>query len=123
MLLSLESRHIADTVESRRSLLASIQRVFNTEAFLWGHTDAATSAVLAPDGRIVLSGGWDNRLLIWSTATHQLLGQPIQAPRSLGGIAVSPDGARLATAGDGVVVIWDEANRQRVREFRSCTVL
>jgi hypothetical protein len=38
MLLSIESRRIADTVESKRSLLTAIQRLPNAEAFLWGHT-------------------------------------------------------------------------------------
>ena len=119
MLLSLESRQIADTVESRRSLLTSIQRVPNTEAFLWGHTNSVTRAVFTPDGRNVLSAGWDDHVLIWSTATHQLVGQPIEVPKSLAGLALSPDGARFATASDGVVVIWDAVSRQRVREFRN----
>jgi WD40 repeat protein len=119
MLLSLEARLKADTVESRRSLLASIQRVPNAEAFLWGHTDAATSAVFSPDGRTVLSAGWDDRLLIWSTATHQLLGQPIEAPKGLVGVAFSPDGARFAAAAKGTIVIWDTVSRQRVHELHN----
>lgn len=119
MLLSLEARRIADTVESRRSLLTSIQRVPNAAAFLWGHTDAVTSAVFSPDGRTVLSAAWDNRLLMWSATTHQLLGQPIEAPKGLVGVAFSPDGARFATAASGRVVIWDTQSRQQVREFQS----
>src|SRR6185437_16213176 len=55
LLLSMEARRIADTVESRRSLLTALQRVPHAEAFLWGHTDAVTRAVFSPDGQTVLS--------------------------------------------------------------------
>ena len=50
LLLSIESRRIADTVESRRSLLTALQHVPHVEGFLWGHTDAVTRAVFSPDG-------------------------------------------------------------------------
>jgi len=46
MLLSIESGRIADTVESKRSLLTAIQRVANAEAFLWGHTNAVDESRL-----------------------------------------------------------------------------
>ena len=52
LLLSIESGRIADTVESKRSLLTAIQRVPKAETFLWGHTDAVTKAVFSPDGHI-----------------------------------------------------------------------
>ena len=116
MLLSIESRRVADTVESKRALLASIQRVPNADAFLWGHTDAVTKAVFSPDGQSVFSAGWDNRIVLWNTATHQLIGQPILAPKGLVGIAFSPDGSRFATASSGSIVIWDTMSRQPVGE-------
>ena len=63
---SLESRRIADTVESKRALLAAIQGMPHAEAFLWGHTDSVTKAVFSPDGQTILSAGWDNRIVLWS---------------------------------------------------------
>jgi hypothetical protein len=93
MLLSIESRRISDTVESRRSLLTAIQRLPNAEAFLWGHTDAVTKAVLSPDGQTVLSAGWDNRIVLWNAASHQPIGQPILSPKGLVGVAFNPDGS------------------------------
>jgi WD40 repeat protein len=114
MLLSIESRRIADTVESRRSLLASIQRVPNAEAFLWGHADAVTRAVFSPDGQTILSAGWDDRLILWSAASHQLMGQPIAAPKGLVGVAFNPDGTRFASATRGAIVIWDTKSREPV---------
>ena len=114
LLLSIESRRTADTVESRRSLLTAIQRLPNAEAFLWGHTDAVTKAVLSPDGQTVLSAGWDNRIVLWNAVTHQPIGDPILCPGGLVGTAFSPDGAQFASASSGSIVLWDTKSRQPV---------
>jgi WD40 repeat protein len=116
MLLSIESRRIADTVASRRALLAAIQRVPNAETFLWGHTDSVTRAVFGPDGQTVLSAGWDDRIVVWSVATRQPLGQPIHALKNLVSVAFNPDGSRFASASSGSIVIWDTSSRQPVGE-------
>ena len=114
MLLSIESRRISDTVESRRSLLTAIQRLPNAEAFLWGHTDAVTKAVLSPDGQTVLSAGWDNRIVLWNAASHQPIGQPILSPKGLVGVAFNPDGSQFASASSGSITIWDTKSRQPI---------
>ena len=116
MLLSIESRRIADTVESRRSLLTVIQRVPHAESFLWGHADAVTKAVFSPDGRSVLSAGWDDRILLWNVATHQPIGSPIATPKGLVSVAFNPDGSRFASASNGSVVIYDTQSHQPVGE-------
>ena len=114
LLLSIESRRIADTVESRRALLTTIQRLPNVEAFLWGHTDAVTKAVFGPDGQTILSTGWDDRIIFWNAATHQPIGQPVAAPRNLVSVAFNADGSRFASASSGSVVIWDTKTRKPV---------
>jgi WD40 repeat protein len=114
LLLSLESRRIADTVESKRSLLTTIQRVHNAEAFLWGHTDTVTKAVFSPDGETVLSAGWDDRIVLWSTATHEPIGQPIISPKGLVSVAFSPSGSRFASTAGESVVIWDTQSQKPV---------
>ena len=116
LLLSIESRRIADTVESRRSLLTALQRLPNSEAFLWGHSDAVTKAVLSPDGQTVLSAGWDNRIVFWSAATHQPIGQPISCPEGLVGVAFSPNGSQFASASSGSIVLWDAKSRRPIGE-------
>lgn len=116
MLLSIESRRIANTVESKRALLTTIQRADNAEAFLWGHTDAVTKAVFSPDGQTILSAGWDNRIILWSASTHQPIGQPIASPKGLVSVAFNADGSRFASTASGLVVIWDTKSRQPVGE-------
>jgi WD40 repeat protein len=111
LLLSIESGRIVDTVESKRSLLAAIQRAPHAEAFLWGHSDAVTSAAFSPDGQSVLSAGWDNQLILWNAATYRQIGPAIKAPKDLVGVAFSPDGAKFAASAGGVVTLWDTASR------------
>ena len=112
LLLSIESRRIADTVESRRAQLTAIQRVPNGEGYLWGHTDAVTEAVFSPDGKTILSAGWDNRIVMWNAATHQPIGPPIAGPKGLVSVAFSPDGSHFAAAGGGSIMLWNTATRQ-----------
>ena len=112
LLLSLESRRVADTVESKRALLTAIQRVPHADSFLWGHTDAVTQAVFSPDGQTVLSAGWDDRIILWSVSTRQPIGQPIAGPKGLVSVAFNPDGSRFASAGSGSIVIWDTSSHQ-----------
>jgi WD40 repeat protein len=112
LLLSMESRRIVDTVESRRALLGTIQQLPHAEAFLWGHTDAVTRAVFSPDGKTVLSAGWDNRIIEWNAASHQLLGEPIDSAKDLVGVAFNADGSRFASSATGAVVIWDAGTRR-----------
>ena len=114
LLLSLESRRIADTVESRRSLLTALQRLPHAETFLWGHTDAVTRAIFSPDGRTVLSAGWDDRVILWSVSTRQMIGHPMAGPKSLVSVAFNPDGSRFASAGNKSIVMWDTSSEQPV---------
>jgi WD40 repeat protein len=116
LLLSLEARRIADTVESRRSLLAALQSVSQVAGFLFGHTDEVTQAVFSPDGQTILSVGWDDRVVLWSVSTHGAMGPPIAAPKGAVSVAFSPDGSRFAAAGNGLIVICDTGSRQPVGE-------
>jgi WD40 repeat protein len=115
LLLSIESRRIAYTVESRRSLLATIQRLPNVEAFLWGHSDAVSKAVFSPDGKTVMSAGWDDRIVFWSAATHRPIGLPVNAGKGLVSVAFNSDGSQFASSSDGSVVVWDTASRKPAR--------
>lgn len=107
LLLSMESRRITDTVESRRSLLTALQFVPHAEAFLWGHTDAVTKAVFSPDGQTVLSAGWDNSIIQWKVSTREPVGKPIAALKGLVSVAFNRDGSRFASAASASIAIWN----------------
>lgn len=76
------------------------------------HQDHGRSIVFSPDGRLVASAADD--ILLWDAATHQKIAR-FEHPAIVWSVAFSPDGRWLASAhGDGAVLVWDVAERQRV---------
>jgi WD40 repeat protein len=74
---------------------------------LRGHSGVIMSIVYSPDGRLLLSGGYDQQMLVWDTDDGRLLyAFPDRVSMTIS-IAFHPDGELLATADDDVVVrLW-----------------
>jgi WD40 repeat protein len=75
--------------------------------------------VLSPDGKrfaFAHVDGPDARATVLDTTTGQVLHTLESQSRSLGQIAFSPDGGRIATAGDKTVKIWNVETGQEIRE-------
>jgi WD40 repeat protein/serine/threonine protein kinase len=73
-----------------------------------GHTGAVQCVAYAPDGKHVLSGGWDNTLRLWDVAT----GKEVMCFKGHSGwvmsVAFSPKGDQaLSASTDGTVRLWD----------------
>jgi WD40 repeat protein len=74
---------------------------------LRGHTDVILSIAYSPDGRLLLSGGFDQQVLVWSTHNgHLLYAFPNRVTKTIS-IAFHPSGELLATADDDFAVrLW-----------------
>jgi len=88
-------------------------RVYDTKsrqelATLNGHKGRVCALAFAPDGRTLLSAGWDKRVTMWDVAAgreRHTYAWPIGRPRA---VTFSSDGLLAAAAGDaGTVVVWD----------------
>ena len=79
------------------------------------HQDHGRSIAFSPDGRLVASAADD--ILLWDAATHQKIAR-FEHPAIVWSVAFSPDGRWLvSTHGDGAILVWDVAERQRVADF------
>jgi WD40 repeat protein len=73
-----------------------------------GHDDSLLCVALSPDGKLVVSAGWDGTIWIWDPIT----GKPVRALRghkgSILGLAFSRDGKWLVSGSeDRTARLWD----------------
>jgi len=91
-----------------------------------GHSGAVLGMAFSPDGTILATSSRDRRVLLWDTASGELL-RPIR-PRSkdVYAVAFSPDGRTLATTSDlpdaednsGQIRFWDPLTGEPRGELR-----
>jgi WD40 repeat protein len=85
---------------------------------LTGHEDWVTAVAVAPDGRRVLSGGYDGTLRVWDLHAGQLLRTIAGHETSVNAVAVTPDGRQaLSASHDRTLKLWDLETGQLVRSF------
>ena len=98
-----------------------------------GHAGPIFAVTFSPDGRLAYSAGggeerdgsqdWDNFAIhVWDLKTRREAGRLKGHKGTVWGIAVSPDGRRLLTAGaDKDVILWNLKGRDVIRHFKGHT--
>lgn len=89
----------------------------NTEAepvTLRGHGDRLSAVVFRPDGKRVVSAGWDKTLKIWDATTGKEERTLTGHTDAVLGVAFSSDGRRIASGSwDHTVKVWDAARGRK----------
>lgn len=74
-----------------------------------GYKDRCGVVTMSADGRIGVSGAYDNdALFVWNLETGEILGSLRGHTDDVTGLALSPDGRHAVSAGhDGRLIVWD----------------
>ena len=87
-----------------------------------GHFDALYSVALSPDGKLLATGSYDQKIKLWDTATGEEVRTLTGHNGAVYGLAFRPDGKVLASAsGDRTVKLWEVATGKRLDTFSQPT--
>jgi len=72
-----------------------------------GHRLGTSSVVFTPDGKRIISGGYDAAVKIWDMSTGNELMMLLGHKGSVNAVAVSPDGKRIVSGSYHSAKVWD----------------
>ena len=85
---------------------------------LSGHSSWVVSIALSSDGRTLISGGLDDRIILWDVTTGERLGILIGHSKPINSLATSPDGKTLISCSDDdTIKIWQLPNGAMLRSL------
>jgi serine/threonine protein kinase/tetratricopeptide (TPR) repeat protein len=87
---------------------------------LRGHTSLVSTAVFSPDGKRVLSAGFDGAARLWDVETARVIHRIPCNPDGVWQVAISPDGTQALAAGgtDHTMYLWDLKTGRVLHRFK-----
>jgi WD40 repeat protein len=84
-----------------------------------GHSDNITAVAFSPDGKLALSGSWDNTLKLWDVSNGREIRTFKGHAWTVNAVAFSPDG-KLALSGseDKTLKLWQVSTGREIRTFK-----
>lgn len=84
---------------------------------LKGHQNAVNGVLFSPDGRTLYTGSADGTVKVWDWEAEKPRLADLRHGQRVHRMALSRDGSRLATVGEGNVRVWDTATGKQVQEL------
>lgn len=86
---------------------------------LGGHSRAVLSVCFSPDGSLLASGSFDERVRVWEVASGRMLCELEGHTGPVWSVCYSPDGARVVSGSDDHSLrLWDIAGARSLRTFQ-----
>lgn len=77
------------------------------------HPQWVNNVAFMPDGKTLISSGWEGTIRLWDVATGKELQRLESDGKAVNGLALSPDGKTLASAvNEGFLRVWDMPTRK-----------
>src|SRR5262245_16060286 len=90
------------------AVATAAQQALTESGTLDGHTEAVYSVAFSPDGKQLITGGFDNTVRVWDLATKKELKRFDGHTSFVLSVAPSPDGKRILSGSlDKTAKIWD----------------
>lgn len=81
-----------------------------------GHTNNVDKLLISPDGKYLVSSGWDGRVRIWDTRAKECI-QILAHRNYINSLSLSPDGSYLLSISDNTVNVWNLEFGKVVQSF------
>ena len=115
--VSPDGRLLAIQADQRISLWDIVQNK-EKQPYLTGHQDRITDLDFSPDGRWLVSAGFDQQAIVWSMAENKEVFRLKGHNAQIHSVAISPDNLLVATGdSDGVIILWNLSNGKEVARF------
>ncbi|MEW5870676.1 MAG: NACHT domain-containing protein [Chloroflexota bacterium] len=117
-LLSVAGYQLDVNYLTKNSLLTVLSSFPHLRVFLNGDGQSANSVAFSPDGRYLVSGYDNGKVILWDMASQQITGRTLgEHSNWVSCVAFSPDGGMAASgSGDGTIFLWDTATYQPVSQ-------
>jgi WD40 repeat protein/serine/threonine protein kinase len=94
----------------------SVQETWVERVFRDGHSAAVRRAVFSPDGKLLVSVGEDNHVIVWDFVRRMRLQTLTDHTAPVTTVAFSPDGKWFVTGGqDQTAILWNAATLTKER--------
>jgi WD40 repeat protein/DNA-binding SARP family transcriptional activator len=117
LLLARQGVELDDSRPTRSNLLAVLLRSPAAIGVMRGAGNPLDGLDLSPDGRTLAAGDTRGNVLFLDAVTGRRAGRPYKALSPISAVRFSPDGTRLALAGDEFVDILDARTHQLSRRL------